>query len=75
MFCPTNIFLKSFVFKIPFKRNWPGRRRIDCGTELTAGAGVIDVYFRVPANGLRVNQYDFIALYSMWKIFWWVNVS
>ncbi len=34
------------------------------------GASVINVYFRVvmPANGLRVNHYDFVALHSMWKI-------
>ncbi len=23
----------------------------------------------MPANGLRVNHYDFVALHSMWKIF------
>ncbi len=23
----------------------------------------------MPANGLRVNQYDFVALHSMWIVF------
>ncbi len=34
-------------------------------------ANVINVYFRVvmPANRLRVSQYDFIALHSMWRKF------
>ncbi len=42
------------------------------------GASVINyVYFRVvmPANGLRVNHYDFVALHSMWKISEGLNVS
>ena len=32
---------------------------------------IIDVYLAVvvPANGLRVNHYDFMALHSMWRIF------
>ncbi len=33
------------------------------------GASIINVYIRVvmPANGLRVNHYDFMALHSMWR--------
>ena len=33
------------------------------------GASVINVYIRVvmPANRLRVNHYDFMALHSMWR--------
>ncbi len=40
------------------------------------GASVIIVYIRVvmTANGLRVNHYDFMALHSMWRIFYRVNV-
>ena len=35
------------------------------------GTSVINVYIRVvmPANRLRVNHYDFVALHSMWIIF------
>ena len=41
------------------------------------GASVINFHIRVvmPANRLRVNHYDFMALHSVWRILHWSHMA